>query len=127
MKAERRSCPRYPVNFQIGVTVRSTDSGHQEQSFRAQASNLSRTSIEFKCDHELVSALLKQRELPYTCELEFSLPGNEHVFRLDSQVITHRRTSQFQYVVALMLKHQDAHQENLLDTLLRQRLPCSAG
>lgn len=127
MRAERRSCPRYPVDFQISVTIHNTDDGEQAQSFTAQALNLSRTSIEFRCGDGLVSVLLGQRELPYTCELELSLPWDEHVFALDGQVVTHRRISQFQYVVALVLKHQDEEQENLLDTLLSQRLRGSAG
>ena len=121
MRAERRSCPRHPVDFQLGVTVCNTANGEQEQSFRAHALNLSRNSIEFRCGDGLVSALLRQRELPYTCGLEFSLPWDEHVFMLDGQLVTHRRLSQFRYEVVLMLKHQDEQQENLLDTLLNRK------
>lgn len=121
MRAERRSCPRYHVDFELNVTVRDTNDGEEEQIFRAHALNLSRISIELSCGDGLVSALLRQRELPHTCELEFSLPWDAHVFMLDGQLVTHRRLSQFEYVVVLMLKHQDEQQADLLDTLLSRK------
>jgi|GEM_PF-1964779 hypothetical protein len=116
MSRERRRFPRYPVDFpvQVRVPAHSSDAG----VFRAQASNLSRISMELGCDAELVSALQRQQQLPYACNLEFLLPSHSHAFMLGAQVITQRRVSRSHYVLVLLLKHQDAQQAALLASLL---------
>lgn len=115
MSRERRSYPRYPVDFAVSVLVPADPSA---AAHTAEASNLSRTSIQFSCQAELVTALLRQQSLPYTCELRFRLPWHKHEFRLNAQVVTHRRLSQQQYVLVLLFRHDDEQQELLLDRLL---------
>lgn len=119
MSKERRSFPRFPVD--IPVEVRVPANSNTAQMFPALASNLSRTSIQISCQAELVSALLRQQQLPFTCELAFVLPWHKHAFKLSAQVVTHRRVSQHQYVLVLLLKHDDERQETLLDDLLNQQ------
>lgn len=120
MKAERRSFPRFTIEFPVQVKVNTVDSNDtaNAQNFSAQASNLSRTSIEFSCDDQLVRALLAQQSLPYTCELEFVLPWHARVFRLQAQLVTHRRKSQYLYVLVMLFQHENETQELLLDSLL---------
>lgn len=115
MSRERRSYPRYPVDFAVSVLV-PTDPAAAAHA--AEASNLSRTSVQFSCQAELVAALLRQQALPYTCELRFRLPWHAHEFSLKAQVVTHRRLSQQQYVLVLLFRHEDEAQELLLDQLL---------
>lgn len=115
MSRERRSYPRYPLEFAVSV-VNPADSAAVVHA--AEASNLSRTSIQFSCQAELVAALLQQQTLPYTCELRFRLPWHKHEFKLKAQVVTHRRLSQQQYVLVLLFRHEDENQELLLDRLL---------
>lgn len=116
MSRERRAYPRYPVDFPVQVTVPG-EAGLSSE-FPALAANLSRTSIQFSCHADLVAALLRQQTLPYTCELRFRLPWHKHQFKLQAQVITHRRLSQQQYVLVLLLVHHNESQEELLDQLL---------
>jgi hypothetical protein len=115
MSRERRSYPRYPVDFVVSVVVPAdpTVTVHV-----AGAANISCTSIQFNCQAELVAALLRQQTLPYTCELQFHLPWHVHEFRLKALVVTHRRLSQQQYVLVLLFRHEDEAQELLLDRLL---------
>jgi len=95
--------------------------GDKPQSFVAEASNLSRTSVQFSCTSELVMSLLRQQQLPYICDLEFSLPVKDKKFNVQAQLVTHRRISQHQYVLVLLLKHTDQAQEEVLDKLLHQQ------
>ncbi len=44
----------------------------------------------------------------------FKLPHHEHVFRLEAQVLTHRRLSQYQYALVVLFRHDDPQQEELL-------------
>lgn len=120
MSRERRSFPRYPVD--IPVLVRVPAHSNDAEVYQAQASNLSRTSIQISCEAELVSALLRQQQLPFACGLEFVLPWHGYGFRLAAQVVTQRRVSRSHYVLVLLLKHHDAKQENLLDSLLGQQM-----
>jgi hypothetical protein len=86
-------------------------------------SNLSRTSIQIECDADLVAALLRQQKLPYICTLAFRLPWHEHDFSITAHVVTQRRLSRQQYVLVLLLRHQDADQETLLNDLLANLQP----
>ncbi len=119
MSRERRSYPRYPVDFSVTATVAAGTPDALACS--VVASNISRTSIQFTCSTELLAALLRQPVLPHTCELAFRLPWHAHEFRLTAQVVTHRRLSQQQYVLVLLFRHEDAAQEELLDQLLGQQ------
>lgn len=119
MAGERRSFPRYPVQCPVEVTLPESMPG---ATFAASSGTLSRTSIQIECTAELVTALLKQQKLPYSCRLEFKLPGHKHTFRIDASVVTHRRLSQQSYVLVLLLRHADADQENLLDNQLHRQL-----
>lgn len=121
MSKERRSYPRYTMEFSVKVVLPDNTAGKPGATFEAEATNLSRTSVQFNCKAGLVSALLQQQQLPYTCVLEFSLPMHKKVFTLPAQVVTHRRISQFDYVLVLLLKHEDMEQEELLDNMLHQQ------
>lgn len=121
MASERRSYPRYPVQCPVEVTL---PEDRTETVHAANSSNLSRTSIQIECSSDLVAALLRQQKLPYACRLKFKLPWYKHSFRLDAHVVTHRRLSQHQYVLVLVLRHADPEQESLLDNqLTRQQKP----
>ena len=113
MSGERRISPRHPVDFSLQVSLDGS-----EQVFTAQANTLSRTSVEIGCHADLVTALLQQPRLPQFCFLEFSFGKSASQFLLDAQVVTHRRLSQHQYALVLLFRHNDADQENLLDSLL---------
>jgi hypothetical protein len=116
MAGERRSYPRYTVQCPVAVTLPedSTNTVH-----KAVANSLSRTSIQIECDAALIAALLRQQRLPYMSHLEFALPGpKKHTFNVDASVVTHRRLSQQEYVLVLLFRHFDQHQEALLDMLL---------
>jgi hypothetical protein len=113
MSRERRSWPRYPVEFPVQVWVPAHT--RNAEAHVGTASNISRNSIQFSCDAELVTALLQQRTLPYTCELAFTLPKQQREFKLVAQVVTHRRVSRHLYVLVLVLLHEDKQQEQELD------------
>lgn len=123
MSRERRSYPRFTVGFPVKVSLPDAEDLH---GFPAEASNLSRTSIQINCDAELLAALLKQAQLPYSCDLDFDLPWHDHHFKITAQVVTHRRVSQFQYVLVLLLKHDDETQEELLEKLLNREQASSS-
>lgn len=117
MASERRSYPRYPVQCPIEVTLPDDTGG--SRAYIASVNNLSRTSIQIDCGADLITALLRQQKLPYMCHLKFVLPWHKsHKFNIDASVVTHRRLSQQQYVLVLLLRHNDTGQENLLDTQL---------
>jgi len=120
MSYERRSNPRYRVDFTVSVQVTADPCAAVHA---AEAANLSRTSIQCSCQPELIAALLLQQTLPYTCELQFRLPWHAHEFRLQAQVVTQRRLSQQQYVLVLLFCHEDEAQELLLDRLLASQQP----
>jgi hypothetical protein len=120
MANERRSYPRFPVQCPVEVSLPDSKAA---AVFPATSSNLSRTSIQIECSAELVAALLRQQKLPYTCRLLFTLPWHKHKFQLDAHVVTHRRLSQFHYVLVLVLRHNDPVQEDLLETQLARQHP----
>ncbi len=121
MASERRSFPRYPVHCPVSVTLPEDASA---TVYDATVNNLSRTSIQIECSADLVAALLRQQKLPYMCHLQFKLPWHKYTFRIDASVVTHRRLSQQQYVLVLLLRHNDAEQESLLDNqLAKQQKP----
>ena len=96
---ERRAFPRYPITFPVTVGLTTRDGDLQ---FQTECVNISRSSIEVSCDHRLVEALLNQDEYPHTAVLGFSMPGDRAQFRIQSQVVTHRRLSQNQYYLVLV-------------------------
>jgi hypothetical protein len=111
MSTERRSFPRFQVDFPLSVSLPDEADA---KVYSAESRTLSRTSLEFECHADLVSALLKQDKLPLSCSLMFRLPHHDHVFRLEAQVLTHRRLSQFQYALVVLFRHDDPAQEALL-------------
>ena len=116
MASERRSFPRYPVQCPVAVTLPEDETN---TVYQANANNLSRTSIQIECNASLIAALLRQQKLPYMCHLEFVLPAQKkHTFNLDASVVTHRRLSQQDYVLVLLLRHFDQNQEAQLDKVL---------
>lgn len=116
MASERRSFPRYPVNFPVTVTLPDDES---KTAHPANANSLSRTSIQIECNASLIASLLRQQKLPYMCHLEFGLPWQKkHTFNIEASVVTHRRLSQQDYVLVLLFRHFDQKQETLLDKLL---------
>lgn len=114
MAAERRSYPRYPVQCSVTVTLPDDPNA----VFQVKSNSLSRTSIQIECTHDLITALLRQQKLPYMCHLKFALPWHKHSYGIDASVVTHRRLSQQDYVLVLLLRHDDDAQENLLDRQL---------
>jgi hypothetical protein len=120
MASERRSFPRYPVHGPAKLTLPDD----ADTVYDVTTNNLSRTSIQIECSADLIAALLRQQKLPYMCHLEFKLPWYKYTFRIDASVVTHRRLSQQQYVLVLLLRHNDAEQESLLDNQLgKQQKP----
>ena len=116
MAGERRSFPRYPVQFPVTVTLPEDDTN---TVYHASANSLSRTSIQIECDANLIAALLRQTKLPYMSHLEFVLPWQKkHTFNIDASVVTHRRLSQQDYVLVLLFRHFDQNQEAQLEKLL---------
>jgi hypothetical protein len=117
MASERRAYPRYPVQSPVTVTLPDDASA----AYLVQSNSLSRTSIQIECQQDLISALLRQQGLPYLCHLQFTLPGHKHTFSVDASVVTHRRLSRQDYVLVLLLRHEDEAQEELLETQLAER------
>ena len=116
MASERRSYPRYPVQCPVTVTLPEDPTN---TVYRATANSISRTSIQIGCDASLIAALLRQQKLPYMSHLQFALPGpKKHTFNFDASVVTHRRLSQQEYVLVLLLRHFDEKQEELLEKQL---------
>jgi hypothetical protein len=111
MSIEQRSFPRFLVDFPLSISLPDDPDA---RVYSAESKTLSRTSLEFECHADLVSALLKQDKLPLTCSLMFKLPHHAHVYRLEAQVLTHRRLSQFQYALVVLFRHDDPAQEELL-------------
>ncbi|HEY0963127.1 MAG TPA: hypothetical protein VGE69_12310 [Pseudomonadales bacterium] len=122
MASERRSFPRYLVQCPVIVTLPDDPNA----AFKVKANSLSRTSIQIECNQELITSLLRQQGLPYRCHLTFTLPWHEQNFAVDATVVTHRRLSQQDYVLVLLLRHQDGAQEDLLEQLLGAR-PTTIG
>ena len=114
MASERRSYPRYPVQCPVVVTLPDDPNA----TFKFQSNSISRTSIQIECNHDLITALLRQQGLPYKCQLKFSLPWHKYTFNVPATVVTHRRLSQQDYVLVLLLRHQDESQELLLEKQL---------
>jgi len=117
MATERRSFPRYPVSCEVEVRLPEGE-GVGEELFAARCNNLSRTSIQIECGPDLVVALLQQQKLPYACQLGFAMPADTRRFSIPATVVTHRRLSQHQYVLVLILRHVDLAQEERLDRAL---------
>lgn len=116
MANERRSFPRYPVQFPVAVTLPEDATN---TVYRATANSLSCTSVQIECEASLITALLRQTKLPYMSHLEFVLPSqSRHTFNIDASVVTHRRLSQQEYVLVLLFRHFDPKQEGLLEKLL---------
>lgn len=118
MASERRSFPRFPIVCPVEVVLAENGT---TTAYSATSSNISRTSIQIEGSSTMVAVLLRQQKLPYTCKLGFTLPWHEHGFTLDAHVVTLRRTSQHHYVLVMLLKHADAEQEQLLNSLLAGR------
>ena len=119
MAAERRSCPRYPLD--CIVMVAAPPAGE----FEAVAINISLVSMQIGCNAALVSALQKQPRLPYNCRLQFVL--EDCAFDVDAQLITWRRLSHEKYVLALRLRHADDSRQALLESRIGQLASRMAG
>jgi hypothetical protein len=118
MSVDRRAYPRYPVDFR--VRVRPLDIG---DDFAADATMLSRSSVQVKCDANLVLTLVKRTQPPYVCDMAFNVPDQEQPLVLRGQVLTHRRVSQQQYVLVFLFKEIDEQQERGLVPLLKDKIP----
>ena len=114
MASDRRSFPRYPVQCPVIVTLPDDPNA----TFNVKSNSLSRTSIQIECSQDLITALLRQQGLPYKCHLEFALPWHKHRYSVDASVVTHRRLSQQDYVLVLLLRHDDSAQEEMLEQQL---------
>ena len=119
MSGERRAYSRHSISLNVRVTL--PDSEEPNSFFPAKSSNISLAGMQLACNADLITALVKQPKLPFTCKVEFTLPGQEHPFVLNSQYGTHRRLSQNQYVLVVIFMHDDEQQEALLDTLLASK------
>ncbi len=115
MAIERRLYPRFPLTCEVRVTL--PEAGGE---FIAEATHLSRSSIQLNCTPALFTALLKQQRLPYSCGLEFKLPWHKRLFRSEAYMVTHRRLSQMQYVLVLRLPDEDGDQAVWMESLLQQ-------
>lgn len=119
MAAERRSCPRYPLDCRVLVSLPAAG------EFEAVAVNISLVSMQIICNAELVAALQKQQRLPHGCRVRFAQAGCD--FDFDSQVVTYRRLSHQQYVLVLKLRHADDSQQALLGNMIAQLADRMAG
>ena len=100
MSIERRACPRYALSCPLKVRLPA-------EEFTATTLTLSRNSIQLTCKEALVKSLLRQSRLPYTCELELKFPLDSSPRVLQAHLLTQRRLSQQDYVMVLLLRHQD--------------------
>jgi hypothetical protein len=117
MTIDRRSFPRYPMVFPVMAQLEA----HLElREFKAESVNLSRSSIEISCDNTLIDELLDQEAYPHTCKLFFQLPGQNYVFEIDSQVVTHRRLSQVAYHLVLIFPEFIKEKGDLLGEFLKE-------
>lgn len=118
MSVDRRSYPRYPVDFR--VQIRPVEIG---DAFAADAVMLSRSSVQVMCEADLVITLAKQAQPPYICDMSFSVPGQDQPLVLRAQVLTHRRVSQQHYVLVFLFRELDEQQEIGLSPLLKDKIP----
>ena len=102
MGIERRLHPRYPIACEVRVTL--PDNGGE---FMTKATRLSRSSIQLECETALFTAMLKQQRLPYSCRIEFNLPWHAQGFSFETNLGTHRRTSQQNSVMVLLLRDEE--------------------
>ena len=118
MSVDRRSHPRYPVDMK--VRVRPLEIGEE---FAADATNLSRSSVQVVCESDLVMTLVRNTQPPYICNLAFEIPGQP--LPMKGQILTHRRISQQHYVLVFLFKQLDEQQEAGLGQLLSDVMPAS--
>lgn len=111
MTAERRLSPRYPLIFPVEVHI---DSQNQPLDFKTSSVNLSISSIEICCDNALIDHLLAQDKYPHTCQLSFKIPDQDNLFKLESQVVSHRRLSQNSYYLVLIFPDLSVEESGLL-------------
>jgi hypothetical protein len=116
MSSERRTYPRHPVR--VNVLVSMPDSDDSTSQFTVESINLSLTGIQLSCNGDLIAGLLRQTKLPFSCTLEFNLPGHEHRFVLNSSYLSYRRKSQREFVMVVIFAHEDEEQKALLETVL---------
>lgn len=115
MPIDRRSYPRYPLEFPVDVEL---DAQNQQLEFKAESVNISKASIEINCDNHLIDKLRAQNKYPQTCKLIFKLPGQKDIFKVESQVVTHRRISQNSYYLALVFPALKEEKRDLLEETL---------
>ena len=120
MNSERRTYPRHAVR--VNVLVSLPDSGESTTEFAVESLNLSLAGIQLACKGELIVALLKQRTLPFSCTVQFTLPDHEHRFVLGSHYLSYRRQSQHHFVMVVIFMHEDEQQKALLASLLANKL-----
>ena len=85
MNAERRLFPRKPVNVPVQVIL---PDGAEAQ---AHMDTLSKNGTQLSCNRELVLSLLEQNDYPPTCQLKFSLPGDEAAIDVEIRMVVNRR------------------------------------
>lgn len=111
MLNERRSFPRYVIEFPVFVSV---EEANKSDIFSTVSVNVSQSGIELACDAELVDALQSMEEFPASCTLEFQLPDTEQTLNIDCQVKSQRRLSQHKfYLVVLFIDFNEGSEELL--------------
>lgn len=121
--SERRIVPRCEINTEVKVLINSQN---RDQEFSARSLNISLQALAVSCHDALIHAILAQNIYPHECEVELCLPGESSPFRLQTQVVTHRRLSQLRYQLVLRFgTMNESMQEKLLNKLASLRVVAS--
>lgn len=99
MQSDRRLFPRYNLTCAVEVQL---DPQHENLVFITKSNNISQKAIEVSCDEDLINTLVAQKQYPHTGRLRFHLPNSQHSFDLAAQVVSHRRLSQHQFLLAFI-------------------------
>ena len=94
MQQERRFYQRYPVNFQLQLTV-------NEHTYTNTALNISADGIQVQCDDECVEQFDLCPTYPPSCHITLILASNNKPLTLRCRLIVKRRLSQFCYVLGM--------------------------
>ena len=120
MLPERRIHPRYYLHFP--VTVEMALPGEKKR-LTLESVTISRNGLELSGDGEMMGAFLSQHRYPQTCQVRFRLPGGDHEYHMDCQLVTHRRLSQHHFQAVLLFTDYHDHCEGLLADELRDMQP----
>lgn len=104
MQSDRRLFPRYDLVFPVEVHL---DPQQEKQIFSTESCNISQKSIEVSCDEQIINTLVAQKSYPHTGRLSFELPNNQYPFDIAAQVVSHRRLSQHQFLLAFIFTEEE--------------------